>query len=221
MKTIPSLCVDNFYSDPDKVREFALSLDYLKDDKGRWPGVRSQELFSVDREFHELFSKKVFSLFYDFKKTYLTWSVRTMFQIIHPYDTDPSSPKNTGWIHWDEGSVFAGIIYLNKEFSYSNGTSLYKLIDETKLDMGDTKEEFYLYGNDKNYDEKILEHNSAFVETVRYYNVYNRLICFDTSEAHGANNFFNEKEPRLTQVFFVDEFTSSSESAILRHQQYL
>lgn len=221
MNIFPAICIDNFYSDPDRVREFALSLDYYSDPNGNWPGKRTEELFFIDQDFHNLFCKKIFSIFYDINKINVRGSVKTMFQIIEPYHIDPLSPKNQGWIHYDIDSLFAGVIYLNKNSMYNNGTSLYQLIDKDKIDTGNTKEQYYSQKQDLNYNEKIIKHNSGFIETVKYNNVYNRFICFDSNVAHGANNFFNEKEPRLTQVFFVDEFTSSSESAILRHQRYL
>ena len=73
----------------------------------------------------------------------------------------------------------------------------------------------------KNYDSLILEHNSSFVETIKFNNLYNRLICFDSTQAHGVNSFHTSVEPRLTQVFFVFELESTIEPPIIRQSKFL
>ena len=55
-----------------------------------------------------------------------------------------------------------------------------------------------------------LRSNSAFKETVRFNNIYNRMICFDSQTFHGINSFYTEKEPRLTQAFFVVSLETDS-----------
>ena len=37
----PTMCIDNFFKNPQKVKEFALSLKYIDCDNGRWPGART------------------------------------------------------------------------------------------------------------------------------------------------------------------------------------
>jgi hypothetical protein len=221
MKYFPSLCVDDFYSDPDRVRNFALSLPYYANPEGRWPGVRTNELESIDRVFYELFCKKLFSLFFDLEKVDIKYYVSTSFQMIDAYDKSYDSPKNKGWIHYDTGSVFAGVIYLNDNGNVNAGTSLYRLINPNNLELGEIKEDFYKSNIDKNYDDHIKKHNLAFEETVRYNNVYNRLICFDGEVAHGANHFISGQNPRLTQVFFVNEIEINSHPPVPRHKNFL
>ena len=53
----PISCFDDFYKDPDKVREWALDLEYTKH-KGTYPGVRSQCLSGIDRDFYEVSCRK-------------------------------------------------------------------------------------------------------------------------------------------------------------------
>ena len=50
MSLIPTSCVDDFYEDPDSIREYALSLDYKKQ-KGNYPGVRTKDLSSINKDF--------------------------------------------------------------------------------------------------------------------------------------------------------------------------
>jgi hypothetical protein len=219
MKDFPALCVDNFYSDPDKIREFALSLDYDQSPDGSWPGKRSPELCDVDRNFFDQFCMKIFSLYFDLEHVHINYVVSTRFQIITPFDNKKESPKNTGWVHFDH-DPFAGIIYLTPNIDKDCGTSLYEVTDAEKLNDS-ARDDFYLHGIDNNYDSQILNSNSGFSETVRFQNIYNRLICFDGHTAHGANSFYTDTEPRLTQVFFVKKLEVSGLGPLQRHSQFL
>ena len=53
----PTVCYDGFYKDPEKVVDFALSLDYYSTE-GRYPGCRTKCLSTIDRNFaHESLNK--------------------------------------------------------------------------------------------------------------------------------------------------------------------
>jgi hypothetical protein len=221
MKNFPVICIDNFYSDPDRVRKFALTQDYSKDPEGRWPGIRTNDLSLIDVDFFNLFCKKILSVYFDLDTVEISYTLRTMFQLINPYEKDILSPKNQGWIHYDNGSILSGVIYLNKTPYLNSGTSLHMLNDPSGLELGNTKENFYIHGKDINYNEVISRHNECFTETIRYNNVYNRMICFESSEAHCANNFFADNEPRLTQVFFIDDIDACLTTPISRQQKFL
>ena len=61
------------------------------------------------------------------------------------------------------------------------------------------------------YIKNILEARSQFEEISRYNNVFNRLICFESNNYHGANNFkMNNNQLRLTQIFFIKVLNKSS-----------
>ena len=68
MLHFPAVCVDNFYSDPDRVREWALSLEYKPPPAGQWPGKRSEKLHILDSKFFNDFCCKIFSLYFDLEK---------------------------------------------------------------------------------------------------------------------------------------------------------
>jgi hypothetical protein len=211
------MCIDDFYENPDEVRNFALSLDYEKDEFGYWPGKRTKPLHEIDEEFFRHFCTRLFSVYYDFSFVQFEYNLLTHFQLIEPFSCEKSSAKNQGWIHLDSGFILGGVIYLNPEIDASCGTSLYRVTNSELIDTWrPTKEIFYKNGIDQNYDEEILKHNSAFEETVRFNNVYNRLISFDAQVYHGANNFHTNKEPRLTQVFFVNSIKSNSKTPLQR-----
>ena len=122
----PATCVDNFYSNPDKIREWALSLDYHPATNGEWPGKRSDKLHRVDPVFFELFCKKLFSIYFDVERNDINWIVHSQFQLIEPFDQDYNSIKNTGWVHYDDNAVFGGLIYLTPNIDPNCGTSIFK-----------------------------------------------------------------------------------------------
>ena len=213
---IPITCFDNFYSDPDKVRDWALSLEYRKDDTQSFPGERTELINVLDGNFFDKFCEKLFSIFYDFQ-TPVTWTCSTRFQKIYPFSENFNSPLNSGWIHVDDDSAFAGVIYLNKVSNPNAGTSIFypkKDIDE-EHDYH-MREDFY---SDKNpnkeeYIKKLNEHNNNFELSLDIKNTYNKLICYDSKTWHKESNFMvNENDAsefRLTQVFFITELCAHS-----------
>ena len=221
MNNIPALCIDDFYSDPDKIREFALAQDYFTPAGGDYPGKRTRRLDDLDRNLFNQFCNKLLSVFFDLSKDSVNYEIDTSFQLIPSIDPDPMSPKNMGWVHYDENVIFAGVIFLNPKIDLNCGTSIFKLVDSTKLDLSNAKRDFYKSGIDADYDNCIQKHKSAYVETVRFNNVYNRLIAFDSSSAHGVNSYYSNTEPRLTQVFFVTKIDTKTPPPIMRQQQYL
>jgi hypothetical protein len=222
MKNFPALCVDNFYEDPDKIRDFALSQKFTLTENGRYPGKRTDPIYMLKPKMFDQFCEKLFSIYYDFGKSQdVTWRVETNFQLIEPYSADKNSYKNVGWIHQDVDCIFAGIIYLNPSVDRSCGTSIFELKPDCEYDHNqDKRKELYDAGIEDGYEEAIKKHNDCFVETIRFDNAYNRLVSFDGKSYHGANNFFNGDEPRLTQVFFVYEMYTTSFTPLDRMRKY-
>lgn len=215
----PALCIDNFYNNPDEVRNFALSLDYKKQ-PGNYPGERSELLHEVNPEFFSMFCEKLFSVFYNFNSDYIEWNVASSFQKIYPYSEDRNSPLNSGWYHEDSGSVAAGVIYLNPNSNLDAGTTIGK-VENSEIDYDDYSYRNRFYAGEDidklEYQRKVLNHNSKFNKTLEFKNVYNRLILYDTAYLHKETNFLaNDYEPRLTQIFFIDRLEASSGTPINR-----
>jgi hypothetical protein len=219
MKDFPALCVDNFYSDPDWVREFALAQEYKPSPDGAWPGKRTEELSILDKDFFTEFCYKLFSLYFDLEHVQINWVVSTRFQLIDPQDHHKDSLKNRGWIHYDY-EPFGGLIYLNPTIDTDCGTSLFQIKENPTLDDS-AKDDFYLNGTDDDFDQSLRNHNGSFTETVRFQNIYNRLISFDGHTAHGANSLYTDIAPRLTQVFFVKNIECTGLGPLQRHKQFL
>lgn len=212
---VPITCVDNFYSDPDKIRNWALGLDFEPAKKRfNFPGERTAHLFDVDKGFFDQFCEKLFSLFFDYT-TPVNWVCETYFQKIYPYHKDYNSPLNSGWAHVDDNYAFAGVIYLNQNPNLDSGTTLLTPNSQfTSMQDLDFSYRNRFYHNEKiaeeEYSRKIQEHNKKFDVSVDIKNKYNRLICYDHDTWHKESNFFMDEGFRLTQVFFVKEVTANS-----------
>jgi len=215
----PSICIDGFYSEPDEIVKWASSLEYNKDPKSGWPGWRTPPLSTIDYQFDDQFSKKLMGVFFDLDRDWVSWEIQTHFQIIKPFSGDKNDPRNWGWVHQDSDGVYdlvkgfepmkceyAGILYLTPEADLDTGTSIFR----SKVKDPDTKQPFKkeLFSGEEiefeKYKEGMINARSQFEETIRYCNVYNRLIAFEASNYHAAMNFKMDSDKiRLTQVFFI------------------
>lgn len=208
----PIICVDDFYKDPDKIRKFALTLEYKKRISIS-PGVRTDQLFNIDKIFFDKFCEKLFSLFYNFSVDSCKWNVETVFQKTFAGSEDPASILNKGWNHLDGNVLAAGVIYLNDFPDSNNGTTISELNSE-KSNFDFTKRNLF-YSNkhvDKSdYETSYIEHEKNFNDSLIIKNKYNRLIMYDSSYWHKESNFYcDESNPRLTQVFFIHNLESST-----------
>lgn len=200
---------DNFFSNPDLIRKFALSLDMKSDDTGRWPGVRSKMLHEINKDLNDFIIAKILSCYYDFNNYEVTWQdSMCQFQLIDKFD----DTLNQGWVHRDGDCDVASVVYLNKNPNPETGTSLYEIIDikkqeELNEDMTRQSEKYKLYRgenvNKSNYLKQLKKYNKNFKETIKFQNVYNRCITYG-KVYHKANSFnMSNDEPRLTLVSFI------------------
>lgn len=222
MKNFPTICIDNFFDDPDSIRDYALTLDYEPCPEGTFPGLRSQPVHLLNMKLLTMLCKRLFSTYYDLKQTPVQWEITSYFQKIYPMP-GTAKFKNTGWIHADTNTVLAGLIYLNKTPNLDSGTSIYTMKeDKFHIEKSKLKHAFFK-GESVDpdaYDREIEENNSAFSENARFNNVYNRLIAYDGELYHGANNFDSGEEFRLTQVFFIKNVLAQY-TPIPRMKEYL
>ena len=216
---IPASCVDNFYEDPDSVRDFALSLDFGPPrDSENYPGFRTKCLSDIDNDFFEFSAQKFISSFFDLKSI-SGWRGNSFFQKIYTSNSDRHHPMNGGWAHRDEDvplSLLAGVVYLNKNTCLDSGTEIlslkkghenYKFSHEDGLVKRSLNHK-HLFNNkdvDENlYSKRIQKHNSKFNTTVEFKNVYNRVVAYDGSYWHKQPSFWVPEEFRLTQVMFIE-----------------
>lgn len=199
---MPTIVIDDFYEDPDLWRNYALKQEYLKGDRGNWPGLRSKLFHELDRSLFELSLKKILFVLKDYGISKVK-SLQTSFSLI-------DETYGRGWVHDDDPQFqVAGVIYLNPESPQGSGTTIY----EDSVDF-DEKKFGKLFVDDVNTDDiakretikKYREEQvSYFKKTIEIESVYNRCIMFDTRCWHSADIFFGKtkEEARLTQVFFI------------------
>jgi hypothetical protein len=198
MDTYPLAVVDDFFNDPNKIRNYGLSLDFHRDPKNNWPGLRTRFLSEINHNFYSKVNNKIISLYMeDIEDRPYSYSASMQFQLI------PAGENYNGWIHADSPAVMTAIIYLTPSAGFDNGTSLFKLKDTCigyNQDWNNNKD----FSKDKDtIEEDRLKNNDQFIETARVGGFYNRLITFDSGEFHSANDIsMDNKEDRLTLIVF-------------------
>jgi hypothetical protein len=144
--------IKDFLPNPDEVVKVAKSCDFyslnehpeLLERTLNWEGMRSDSLYKFDKEmsdqlFHNLFMKVAkhivgsdqFRLNYEYVGN-------SLFHYMTKEDVYTDS-----WIHADSGSLFAGVLYLNKETDKAAGTTIY--IDGKKIDVENEYNKLVLY----------------------------------------------------------------------------
>jgi len=205
---IPTSCIDDFYEDPDLVRDFALSLDYISSDKSEvnFPGERTPCLSTVDENFYNFSIRRLLSCFFDISSS-TEWKASSHFQKIFPFHENKNHCMNTGWTHCDTGSVFAAVVYLNKNTCYNSGTSILHPNDnfsESNMNFQYRNDLYNKVDVDQNlYSKSIQKHNEMFDLTLEVKNRYNRMIAYNGETWHKESCFWVPEEFRLTQVFFI------------------
>lgn len=181
--------VDDFYTNPDKVRDFALEQDYLEGGLGRgFIGRRTHKQFlfhGLKEKFEDIMSKRI-----------TQWEEHGMngrFQIA--WSGEPL-------VYHCDSQKWAGMLYLTPNAPYQCGTTLYahkQTRARTYYDEGwdaawkDVPGDCHLDG-------------TPFEPVDVLGNVYNRLVIFDASCIHSASQYFGtvKENARLWQMFFFD-----------------
>lgn len=212
MNLYPVTVISDFYTNPDEIRKYALAQKYtycheMKDIGYVFPGSRTKELRELSQSLYEKVCKKLISVFHIPEHDVMRWQINTSFQVVE-------GKYESGLIHQDQNTVFAGVLYLTPDAPLDSGTSLFK--KNTSYD-----EELYwklIKDNDERFKRKEpidFSYHSMFDEVVRVNNVYNTLILFEGDIHHCANQFFGEtrQNSRLAQVFFITKIDANKESS--------
>ncbi len=217
--------VDNFFKDPDEIVNLANSLDFTIGPKGHWPGVRTQSLHLIDKNLFNSVLQKIFSLSFDYRHHNVNWdNVEMYFQKTYPYDLkNKTSILNTGMIHQDGDYPMVGLIYLTKNANINSGTSIFlpkkfqKNYEKITSAFAKRKRKIYKKPLEKLTKKDLIEYenllndvNSNYNESVRFNNIYNRLIAYNGNEYHKCNSFYTGEKERLTLIFFVRRIQSTA-----------
>lgn len=174
-----TIIVDNFYQDPDAVRDFALQQDFCI--SGNYPGKRTKSFgtLKLKERFEKLIGKKIVHWpgYYNGSFQYCQQGMKS-------------------WIHRD-GTQYSAIIYLSPDPPLQSGTSIYRHIS-SGLSRCSIQEEDMLRDCASNYEE--------WEKINTYGNLYNRCVIFCGKYSHQSDEYFGNslENSRLFQIFFFD-----------------
>jgi hypothetical protein len=176
--------VDNFYSNPEAVRSFALQQSFILHPSYH-KGRRTEVSFApenIKEKFESILGRKITG--WDCYKP-----TNGCFQLCKSGDEI---------VYHSDTQKYAGIIYLTPDSPPGSGTSFYRSKYTRKMKF--TSDEYGLV-----FPNGHLEPNDfEMVDTVG--NVFNRLVLFDAKLLHAANSYFGNQDDncRLFQMFFFD-----------------
>jgi hypothetical protein len=188
--------VDDFYADPDSLREFALLQSYFPGEGAVGHRTRKQFLFDgLKEQFESIMGKKIA----DHTEKGTGWydeGVNGRFQ---------SCPAGTDMVFHCDHTSWAAIIYLSPDAPTQSGTSFYKH-KKTGLRHADEIDWAGAEGS-------TVFNGKTFVDPTPYEridtvgNIYNRLIIFDGRLIHSGQDYFgwDIASGRFFQIFFFDE----------------
>jgi hypothetical protein len=184
------MVVDNFYKDPDFIREYAINnLKFNESDYHR--GKRSDRflLNGTKEKLEEILGR-----------TITNWNHPSYANGIFQYCTsyDPI-------VYHIDSQTFAGAIFLTPNAPLDSGTATYrsKITGATRFEeFNDEYSKTFLgVSNDFNFYD-----NTSFELVDKVANVYNRLVMWDAKTIHAASNYFGDdiNNARFFQLFFFD-----------------
>lgn len=178
------LIVDNFYPNPDEIRQIALTMEYPV--KGNYPGFRTKPYLvpGIKEKIEAMVGRKI--IYWPTGDT----SYNGSFQYV---------TKQQGWssIHRDS-TDYSLIIFLTKGAPIDSGTNVYQ--HETGISKSN---------GDKAIEDRLnqdFQNDEAWDITASCGNLYNRAVAFDGRLSHKAGAYFgdNLQNARLFQTFFFD-----------------
>lgn len=176
--------VDNFYSNPDEVRNFALTQLEFKEDLRWYKGLRSTQSFRTQQH-KEMFENIIGERIVKWDE----YDVNGCFQITRAQDPQV--------YHYDL-QKWAAMIYLTPNAPLESGTRLMKSrVNGTR------------HSSEQDVD---MAFNGNFYDSTKFdvadsaANIYNRLVIMDARCIHSAGPYFGStpEDGRLTHLFFFD-----------------
>jgi hypothetical protein len=192
------IIVNNFYEDPDSIRELALNMGVYPF-VGGYPGQRSlgvpKELsLQLKSKFEEILGMTITRWETYAGEPGADYYMNTSFQLI----TD----GNQNWVHKD-ASDWAAVVYLNPDTNPDSGTGLFTHIETGVSQWIDDDPATHLY---KTHRDDLYD-PSKWRCNLEVKNQYNRMILYKGSYYHRSmipGFGRNYLEGRLTQVFFFN-----------------
>jgi hypothetical protein len=173
------MIIDNFYTNPDLVRNYALSQPF--DVTGNYPGKRTAPYLPQDvKDAIQYWMTPVGTITDWFEDQEYTGA----FQL--------ATASDRTWIHADHYNQWAGVCYLTPDAPYTGGTGLYRHKATGEFCRTEDNHEGYDYTKWDLFD--------------RIGNKYNRLILYRGDLFHASLDYFGDslQNGRLFQTFFFN-----------------
>ncbi len=187
--------VENFYEDPDKVREYAMTLEFNRHSqyhKGSRTEVKT--VFEGTKEFFEATLKKKITAWHEH-----------IYNGVFQYCT-----AEEPLVYHTDNQSYAAVVFLTPDAPPECGTSFYKSKHNGLMNYP-TPQDCAKHGKSAQalfddmfagnfYDKTRWE----LVDTIG--NVYNRMVIFDAKKVHAASAYFGNsmENSRLFHMFFFD-----------------
>jgi hypothetical protein len=195
------IVIDDFHSNPDEVRQFALSCTYPEPQEGyTYPGRNSHESY-YPQELHQRFEKIL-------NKSLTPANPNGYFRISYEKDSYRQD------VHVDPVWEYGAVCYLNTpEQTVDEGGTSFWMHNKTKMDTYptlDTEAKVYGYSSAKEawwttvYGEGL--DRSQWTRYLLSPMKYNRLVIFNANLWHSHNYNFGHtlENGRLVQLFFFN-----------------
>jgi hypothetical protein len=176
------IIIDDFYSNPDDVRAFALQQEFVV--KKNFPGKRTASFIN------ESTKEGLQKIIQPFGGNIIDWYEEEGGTGSFQYTT----ALDRSWMHVDNYNTWAGVCYLTPNAPLSGGTGLFK-----------HKERNTMYDMRKSLDGETQD-MTKWEMVDRIGNVYNRLVLYRGDIYHTSLDYFGKdiQDGRLFQVFFLN-----------------
>jgi GT2 family glycosyltransferase len=197
IKTQPNLIVlDNFYENPDLLRDYALGLKYEPPENHGALGFRCESGRKLLDGTKELFEKLLHATIPDGANLgEWNYSTNGCFQWCN---------GSTQIVYHCDSQKYAGIVYLTPDAPINCGTSFLRH-KKYKLRTSEIFSKNDWYDSLLNFNEPHLDKSPwEVVDSIG--NIYNRLVIFDAQYIHAVTEYFGEtiNNSRLFQLFFFN-----------------
>jgi hypothetical protein len=187
---VNSLIIDDFYSNPYEVREFALQQEFQV--RGNFPGERTESFLN------ENIKETIQNILLPIAGEVTSWGGQ------YTGSFQYTTAKDRSWIHSDSYTDWAGVCYLTPDAPLSSGTGLF-MHKETKLRGW----KHYKDEEDDPIYEIVSTESQDYTKwdmVDRVGNVFNRLILYRSENFHVSLDYFgkDKEDGRLFQVFFFN-----------------
>ncbi len=187
-----SLTIDDFYSNPMEVREFALKQDFAV--RGNYPGMRTKSFLN------DSIKKRMRDILYPFAGEITWWGGDYTGSFQYTTASDRS------WIHADSTTDWAAVCYLTPDAPVSAGTGIFrqKKTGWMHYDYKEAEKNPEYNKNAPSGDD--MQDYTKWEMVDRVGNIFNRLIMYRADNYHVSLDYFGKdiNDGRLFQVFFFN-----------------